>query len=363
MSTVRAAVFDGRGGVEIRTLPKPAVPPGGALLAVEAVGMCGSDVAQYHGKLGLPGESFPVVPGHEIVGRIEAIDPEAARRWGVVAGDRVVVDEILRCGECEPCRRFEPTCPHVGVYGITFGLDEAPGLWGGCAESMVLRPRSIVHRADPAIPLDELTLFEPLASALHWLEMGGFTAGDTVVVQGPGHQGLACMVAALAGGAGTVIATGTKDDGLRLDAARRLGVHHVIDVDAEDPVARVAAITGGRLADLVMDVAAGATATVPLAVALARPRGRIVLAGFKHGRAVDGLVTDRIVLKKLAVQGVGGFTTTSMRAALALLASRRLDLTPLVGEVLTLERVPEAIALLSRQVPGRDAVRVSLRIA
>jgi threonine dehydrogenase-like Zn-dependent dehydrogenase len=88
-----------------------------------------------------------------------------------------------------------------------------------------------------------------------------------------------------------------------------------------------------------------------------------VLAGFKHGRAVDGLVTDRIILKKLTVQGVGGFTTTSMRAALALLASRRLDLTPLVGEVLTLERIPEAIALLSRQVPGRDAVRVSVRIA
>lgn len=363
MSVVRAAVFSGDGRVELRELPRPAPPPGGALLRVEAVGLCGTDLAQFHGELHLPGAKFPIVPGHEIVGRIAAIDPTAASQWGVAEGDRVAVDEVLRCGVCPGCRRFEPFCQSIAVYGITMGLDEAPGLWGGCAEYMALKPRTIVHRIDSTLPSEHLTLFEPLANAIHWLTVCVLAPGETVVVQGPGHQGLACMAAALVAGAGMVIATGTGHDATRLAAARKLGVHHTIDVDAEDALARVTEITGGRMADLVVDVADGATATIPLAVALVRSRGRIALAGFKHGRAVDGLVTDRLILKKVTMQGVGGATTQSMRAAIDLLATGRLSVGPLVGEVLTLDRLPEAIELLARRNPARDAVRVALRIA
>lgn len=363
MSDVRAAVFSGDGRVELRRLPMPECPAGGALVRVEAVGLCGTDLAQFHGKLGLPGEKFPLVPGHEIVGRIAAIDGEAAARWGVRAGDRVAVDEVRRCGECPGCRRFEPTCRNVGIYGITFGLEEAPGLWGGCAEILVLKPDTIVHRIDSALPPEELTLFEPLASAIHWADLTGIRPGDTVVIQGPGHQGLACIVASLAAGAGTVIVTGTHHDGRRLQAALALGAHHALDVDEADAVHSIAEITDGRMADVVLDVAAGATSTIPLAVNLARPRGRIGLAGFKHGKAVEGLITDRIVLKKLSIQGLGGSTFDSMRAAVRLLESERIDVGPLRGEVLTLDDVPEAMQLLARTVPGRDAVRVSLKIA
>ncbi len=359
---MKAAVFTGDGRVDVRDFPAPTLPAGGALLAVEAVGLCGTDLAQFHGKLGLPGEIYPVVPGHEVVGRIAAIDPEAAARWGVREGDRVAVDEVLRCGTCAGCRRFEPTCTGLAIYGITLGVDEPPGVWGGCAEVMALKPRTIVYRADLPAPVEEIALFEPLANALHWLDVLGLRPGETIVVQGPGHQGLACMVAALAGGAGCVIATGTARDGARLAAARALGVHHTLVVDDDDAVARVTAITGGRMADVVLDVAAGATATIPLAVRLVRSRGRIGLAGFKHGRAVDGLVTDALIVKKITLQGVGGATVESMRAALALIGARRVPLGPLVGEVLTLERIPDAMALLARDVPGRDAVRVSLRI-
>lgn len=362
MTDVRAAVFSGDGRVELLRLPMPECPAGGALLRIEAVGLCGTDLAQFHGKLGMPGEKFPLVPGHEIVGRIAAVDPGVAARWGVGEGSRVAVDEVRRCGECDGCRRFEPTCQDIGIYGITFGLDEAPGLWGGCAEIMVLKPDTIVHRIESALPPEELTLFEPLASAIHWAEVVGVRAGDTVVVQGPGHQGLACVVAALAAGAGRVIVTGRHDDGLRLQAAISLGAQHVIDVDENEAVECVAAITSGRMADVVLDVAAGSASTVPLAVNLARPRGRIGLAGFKHGKAVEGLVSDRIVLKKLSIHGLGGSTFESMRAAVSLLGSGRIDVGPLRGEVLSLDDLPEAMQLLARAVPGRDAVRVSLRI-
>ena len=362
MPAVRAAVFLGNQQVELRELPRPAPPDGGAVLAVEAVGLCGTDLAQFRGELHLPGACFPIVPGHEIVGRIAAIDRTAADAWGVREGDRVAVDEVLRCGRCAGCRHFEPACSAVGVYGITFGLDQAPGLWGGCAEAMALKPGSIVHRIDGDLPAEDLTLFEPLANAIHWLEVCALRPGETVVVQGPGHMGLACAVAALAAGAGTVIVTGTGRDAVRLAAARALGAAHTIDVDAEDALARVREITGGAMADLVLDVADGATATIPLAVDLARSRGRIALAGFKHGQPVGGLISDRLILKKLTVHGVGGATTASMRTAVAMLAGGRLNVDALRGEVLPLDRIDEALRLLARAVPGRDATRVSLRI-
>jgi len=79
--TVRAGVFTGDGNWDVRELPAPTPPDGGAVLWVEAVGLCGSDLAQVHGGIGVPGEVFPVVPGHEIVGRIEKITPEAAAAW------------------------------------------------------------------------------------------------------------------------------------------------------------------------------------------------------------------------------------------------------------------------------------------
>src|SRR5688572_3228257 len=92
--TCRAAVFLGGGRYEIREFDVPSPPPGGAVLQVEAVGLCGSDVAQFHGVELVPGGSaFPIVPGHETVGRVVKLAPDAD--LGVAEGDRVAVDEIF----------------------------------------------------------------------------------------------------------------------------------------------------------------------------------------------------------------------------------------------------------------------------
>lgn len=138
------------------SLPIPNRRRGGAVLQVEAVGLCGSDLAQFHGGVGVPGEKFPVVPG----------------------------------------------------------------LWGGYGEQMVLRSRTNLHKLPETIAAEELTMFEPLANAVHWVQRAGVQLGDTVVIQGPGHQGLACLIAARAAGAGLIIVTGTTADAVRFDAAR-----------------------------------------------------------------------------------------------------------------------------------------------
>jgi len=358
-TTVRAGVFTGDGKWDVRELPAPAPPEGGAVLRVEAVGLCGSDLAQIHGGIGVPGEVFPVVPGHEIVGRIEQITPEAERAWRLSEGDRVVVDEIVKCGECMPCRAGDPDCTKMHVYGYTLGLDRDSGCWGGYAEQMALLPRTNLHRVPGDVPAVEFTMFEPLASAVNWSERAGVKLGDTVVIQGPGHQGLACLIAARAAGATTVIVTGTSSDAARLDAARALGADAPIDVESEDPVARVAELTGGRMADVVMDIAAVVTSTIPLAVNLVKTRGTGLLAGLKHFAPVEGLITDLIVLRSITLTGGAGFTPTSMRIAVDLLSKGVFDRSILAGDTVTLDTLDQGLAFLARTA-DRDSVHVSL---
>jgi threonine dehydrogenase-like Zn-dependent dehydrogenase len=345
--TCRAVVFTGDGSHEIREFPIPDPPDGGALLQVEAVGLCGSDVAQHAGVQLIPGTSaFPVVPGHETVGRVTRLGRGAD--LGVAEGDRVAVDEVLR------------QVPPLAVYGYTMPVtDDGGGLFGGYGEYMVVLPGTRLHRLRDDRPAAELTVFEPMANAVNWVEIAGVREGQTVVVEGPGHQGLAVLQAVLAAGAGTAIVTGTGADGLRLDAARAIGAHEVIDVTSVDAVTRVRELTNGRMADVVMDISP-AVATVPLAVDLVAFRGTVLLAGLKHFAPVDGLVSDKIVLQGLSVFGGSGYTPASMAKAVDLINTGAVDVGHLRGEVFGLDAIDEALGLLARTLPGRDAVRVSI---
>ena len=344
--TCRAVVFTGDGRHEVREFPIPDPPDGGAILEVEAVGLCGSDVAQHAGEHLIPGAgAFPVVPGHETVGRVWRLGRGAD--LGVEEGDRVAVDEILR-GQ-----------PPFAVYGYTMGVDGDTGLFGGYGEYMVVLPGTRLHRLPDDKPAAELTVFEPMANAVNWVDIAGVQSGHFVVVEGPGHQGLAVLEAVIAAGASTVVVTGTSDDGIRLDAARAIGAHEVIDVTATDPVERVRELTGGRMADVVLDISP-AVQTVPTAIDLVAFHGTVLLAGLKHFAPVDGLITDKIVVQGLRVLGGSGYTPTSMAKAVDLITTGVIDVGHLSGEVFDLESIDEALELLARAIPGRDAVRVSL---
>lgn len=347
VDTCRAVVFTGDGRSELRELPVPSPPPAGAVLQVEAVGLCGSDLAQFAGVELIPGGSaFPVVPGHETVGRVVALAPDA--ELGVAEGDRVAVDEILSLA---PMR----------VYGYSDMTGEGRvGLWGGYGEYMELFAGTRLHHLPGTVPAEHLTVFEPLANAVNWVSVVGVEAGDVVVIEGPGHQGLAVLEAVLARRPGAVVVTGTSQDRLRLDTATAIGATDVVMVDVDDPRAVVRELTDGRGADVVFDVAT-ATETVPLALELVRQRGRVLLAGLKHFKEIPGLVTDRIVVGGLQVFGGSGFTPDSMRDAVALLAAGAVRTDLVVGEVFGLDDIDTAMALLARADPTRDAVRVGLR--
>lgn len=345
----RAIMFNGDGTYEIRTFDKPTPPPGGAVIKVEAVGMCSSDAEQLKGIKHVPGEVAPVVAGHEMVGRVEALAEDA--RFPVAVGDRVAVDLVLRSGLYNG---------KLLVYGYTMGLDVGSGLWGGYGEYMCIAPGTNLMKLTESLPAEHLTIFEPLANAVNWVGLAGVKEGDAVVVQGPGHVGLMCVVAARVAGASCIIATGTSADGLRLEAARTAGAHHIINVDGEDAVKRVKEITKGWGANVVMDVTSMSKVAVQQALDSVIFGGTVLLAGLKRMAPVE-IVTDRLVLNALTVRGGAGSTEQSMRTAVNLLNEGSVPTEALLGEVLSLDQFDQALLLLRREHPDREALRVTIR--
>ncbi len=218
----RAIVFNGDETWEERDVAVPELRPGCVVLKVEATGICHSDIDQFKGHPPVPsGGIFPVVPGHEIVGRIEKITPEAAAEFGVQEGDRVGVRSLVVMPD--GTRR---------VYGFDFPLTEGSGLFGGYSEYMELVPGSEVHKLGDDLRANELTIYECLTNAITWIRP--VNRSDVLVVEGPRHMGIAAIVGAKAAGVRTVIITGLSSDHGRFDTALRIGADHAIDVDNED---------------------------------------------------------------------------------------------------------------------------------
>src|SRR5437870_3863849 len=171
-------------------------------------------------------------------------------------------------------------------------LTHPPGLWGAYADYMYLDPFSLVHPMRKDVPVTLAVMFNPLGAGFRWaVEIPDTGPGDTVLVLGPGQRGLACVIAARAAGADTIIVTGIARDGKKLALARELGADHTIDVEAEDVRARVRELTGGRGADVVIEVSANAPEPVGEALHYVAAGGRVVLAGGKGFEAVPGFVS------------------------------------------------------------------------
>jgi threonine dehydrogenase-like Zn-dependent dehydrogenase len=345
--TSRAVVMPGDGTWHLQELTVPDPPPGGAVLRVEASGVCHSDVDQMHGFVHTRyGGAYPSIAGHEIVGRIDTITDDARARWGVEAGQRVAV---------------RPTIPLPAgsrTYGHDFPVTERSGLFGGFADYMELLPETLLEPLPDDIPAAELTVWEPLGVAVRWA--CAVQPGDSVLIQGPGHLGLATVIAARAAGAERIFITGTAADTLRLEAARRLGVEQAIDISTVDAVAQILDLTDGGV-NVVIDAASGSSASVPQAMQLARRGATIIIGGMKDRVPVEGLIIDWIHSRALTIFG-GGYPGDHVKTSIELIRQGRVPTADLLGEVFPLEKAGEALALVDRKIPGRDAIRVCVRL-
>ena len=344
----RAAVQVASQRTEMRDLPLPDVPPDGGLLRVLAAGICGSDVPAY-----ADARAGARILGHENVGVIERLGDVARERWGVREGDLVALEEYLPCGHCEDCRAGEyrsclqtdNTRPGALRYGTT-GIDVPPSLWGGYSEYQYLHPRAVLHRVPASVAPRLAAMALPLGNGFQWAYLdGGAGPGQTVVVQGPGQQGLACVVAAKASGAKTVIVSGLARDAHRLALAQQLGADHVVAVDRESLADAVVAATGGVLADLVIDVSSGGAAEVVTgALELIRKRGTLLVAAYK-GTPLDGFALDSVIRGQLSVRGVRGHSYRAVEMALGLMAQHRVALEAMSTHAFGLDDVDRALRL------------------
>lgn len=339
---MKALVYQGPWTMTLEDVPIPAVGPGQVRIDVKKVGVCGSDVHGFIGKTGR--RTPPMIMGHEFGGVINAVG-EGVTRFRV--GDEVIVSPIQFCGHCANCRRgLTNICLNRHVLGV-----DLPGAY---AEQIAV-DESMVYAKPAGLAWKLAALAEPLAVALHAVNLTPFDLMDTVAIVGAGTIGLLTLIAAKLRGTGKVIITDKRAH--RLEMARRLGADLAIDVDAEDAVAVVKELTGGLGADAVIE-AVGFAATVQQALALTRTGGAVTWIG--NSAQMIELNMQEVVTRELRVHGSYAFNTAEFDHAIQAIASGRVDVAPLIERVAPLEEGPQIIHDLA--AGDADWVKVVLEV-
>lgn len=341
---MKAARLYGSGDVRVEEIPEPtALGPGEVLLAVTAVGICGSDLHYYReGSLGGLGVETPLILGHEFAGRIEAVGAGVS----LPVGTRVAVEPGRSCRRCESCLEGHPNlCPAVSFCGT-------PPVDGALRERMVY-PASLLFALPEAISDAEGAALEPLGIGLHALRLAKLEPGRTAAVLGAGPIGLMLVLLCRAAGAAEIIVSEPVPQ--RREAAIRLGATVALD-PAMGPVgAAIRQKTGGRGVDVAFE-AAGAPETPAAAAEAARPGGHVVLVGIP---ADDRLVLSHAVARRkgLTIRFARRMKHTYPRA-LALVAGGRVDLRPLLTHCFPLDAAGEAFRTADTYAEG--ALKVTI---
>jgi threonine dehydrogenase-like Zn-dependent dehydrogenase len=361
---VLAAVRTGPSKTELREFPMPEIPPDGALLKMEVAGICGTDVKMY----ARPVIREPVIMGHENVGVIARAGRKFVELHGVGEGDRVFVEHYVACRRCDWCRRGEyrhceatdwRTNPDARRYGYT-SCEKPYHLWGGFAQYMYLPWNAVVHRVPDAVSAELAGIATPLSNGIEWaLYDTGVGFMSSVLVQGPGQQGLSQVVACKQAGASLIVVTGTSRDAARLELAKTLGADHVVDVDAEPALERVLELTGGKGVDVVLDCTAGAGVTpVLLGIdALKRRGGTLLVQG--EMAAFPDFPIKQLTEKAITIRSARGHSYRAVELALAQLASKRFPLELLTTHEFGLAETDRAIRAVGGEVE-ENVIHVSL---
>lgn len=352
--TSKAAVLTGIRQMEIREFPLPEVHDDDGLLRVDMVGVCGSDPGYYSGKTKVP---FPLIMGHEIVGTIEEIGETKSRLSGVKKGDRVVVQNRFGCGVCKQCitGNYEKCDTALG-YGVWVPCSKPPYLWGAYSQYLYLPPRAMIHKIDPSVPLEAAVLTTSvMGNCIRWLrEIGGCNVGDTVVISGPGQQGLASTVVAKECGARVIIA-GTSRSASRLELAKEFGADYTVNVDETDLIEFVRDVTNGEMANIFMDVT-GSPKTLEMAPDIVGTFGRVVIPGL-YGHKPASIDFDKVVFKQLQLLGAHAQSYRADEAAVKLVESRKYALEKMVTHKYSLEEAEKAVLCTAREIPGEYPIK------
>jgi len=317
------------GGFGVADTPPPVIGPGDVLLEMKACGLCGTDLA----KLSQPQSSAGVRLGHEFAGVVRAVGPEVVR---FAPGDRVTAAHHVPCGSCWACRHgSESMCPQFRATNVD-----------PCGFAELIRiPRLHVERVAFCLPdamtYEEASFTEPLACAVRAVERSQVLAGDRIAVVGAGGMGLLIAQVLLARGADTIVLDIAEK---RLALARELGIRAAVNPAADGVRKTLTDLTRGTGVDGVVltVVNAGILEDAQHAV---RAGGRINV----FAAAADGprLAVDLVDLyhRELTVASTYSSTPATLAEAFALLADRRVRVSPLISHRLPLDAFDDGVRL------------------
>ena len=314
----------GPGDLRLHEEPIPVAGIGEEMLQVKAVGICGSDL-HWLNEAGIGDARLdkPLVLGHEFSALTEA-------------GERVAVDPAIACGECEYCQRGDPNlCINLRFAGH--------GEQDGALRQAMAWPRRCLHPLPQALSDADGVMLEPLGIAMHAVDLAHLRVGMSVGVFGCGPIGLLIIQLASLAGAGRIIATDVLPH--RVEAARAMGAHeaHLVGDGFGE---REQGILPRQGLDVIFE-AAGENAAVELAVAAARPGGKVILVGIPPDDRTS--FTASVARRKgLTIKLVRRMKLTYPRA-IQLVQSGKVDVRSLVTHTFPLDEAAEAFALAARR--------------
>jgi threonine dehydrogenase-like Zn-dependent dehydrogenase len=351
---MRAVICHGPEDYQLDEVAVPRPGPGEALVKVEAVGICASDLKCYHGAAKFWGDASrpayaetEVIPGHEFTGKVVELDQAAADRWGITVGDRVVAEQIVPCWTCRYCLagNYHMCAPH-DIFGFK---RRTPG---AMAEYMIYPADALVHKISASLPPHHAAFAEPLSCALHAVERAAITFNDVVVVAGCGPIGLGMIAGAKAKSPRLLVALDLS--AAKLAVAKASGADVIIDIGTEDAVEKVRELTGGYGADVYLE-GTGHPSAVGQGLNLLRKLGTYVeYSVFGSDVSVDwSIISDD---KELDVRGAH-LGPHCWPAAIRMLESEALPMEQICSHQLPMERFQEGLDLVAA---GDRSIKVTL---
>lgn len=326
---MKALVWTEPGKIELREVAVPRPPAGWALVKTAFGGICGSDITITAGKH--PRAKAPLILGHEVSGAIIEINGEGlSGQSELKEGDRIVLEPLLSCGTCGPCRKgYDHVCENLKLSGVESD--------GGFAEYFVAPMHRLYGVADH-ITDEEASLAEPLSVAVHSVNYGEPTSESKTVILGAGPIGLLIGLVLKARGVKSIWVSEIDDH--RLALAQSLGLE-VIDAKNVDPVKRILELTDGKGCDITFD-AAGIPAVGMQVVPMTAIKGKVVMVAL-HKQPCEVFFRD-LSYKEVLIQGVRIYAKGDFTQAMELLAQKKVDVKPLISHRYPMEDFEKAFA-------------------